>query len=646
MKNTMKYIKAVLVATIAFTGVSCEKFLSADPIDKVEASKFFKSENELMLYANGLINSYMPDAVEVGLDGDRYCDFVCTKTSEDYNRPGVWGSNKQGGWDISSWRGIRRANILLDKLPNSKANVSESVYNHYEGVGRFWRAYLYYAKMRTFGDVPWTDHALTIKEDAILYAPRTDREELFHNMLQDINFACENLQYKGYECVVNKYVALAFKARMCLYEGTYRKYHSTNPSTGEPWKGTFESADKILEECVSACEELMGSGKFALTTGNPWDTANGCFAQIWRNTDLLSNKEAIWVREYDYALAVTHELTWRVNSGTYDQQPAPTKTYVNMFLKLDGTPITNEGKVSLNEEFVDRDYRLVNTVNHGEVVNSDGHTVPAWTYTATNGNIGPKAANMSSYTYTGYNFIKWSIEREENYSKGRADNDIPIFRYAEVLLNYAEAKEELGAMDANIWNQTVGALRERAGVTNVYPSVADPMLVAYYGISDPVKLEIRRERVCELAMEHLRLDDLYRWHCGNLVADRTDTNAWRGIWVTPEEAALVWNEDNPKKPVVESGGLKFNGGTYIFPVPDSGLSEEDADKWKKTHSPKTGMGFYITNNTSNSNYSFSEGTHGFIMYNYKLEWNDRMYVHPIPDSATTLNPDLGQNKDW
>ena len=71
MKNTIKYIKAVLVAAVAFSGVSCEKFLSADPIDKVEASKFFKSENELMLYANGLINSYMPDAVEVGLDGDR-----------------------------------------------------------------------------------------------------------------------------------------------------------------------------------------------------------------------------------------------------------------------------------------------------------------------------------------------------------------------------------------------------------------------------------------------------------------------------------------------------------------------------------------------------------------------------------------------
>lgn len=621
MKNTMKYIKAVLVATVAFSGVSCEKFLSADPIDKVEASKFFKSENELILYTNGMIHNYTPDAIAVGLDGDRYCDFVCTKTSEDYNRPGVWGSNKQGGWDISSWRGIRRANILLDKLPNSRNNIKGEVYNHYEGVGRFWRAYLYYAKLRTFGDVPWTDHALSISETEILNAPRTDREELFHHLLEDLNFACSNMLYKGYEHVINKYVALALKARMCLYEGTYRKYHAVNPSTNEPWKGNYESAEDLLNECASACEALM-DGTFSLTKGSPWDTANGCFAKIWRNTDLLSSKEAIWVREYDYNLAVTHELTWRVNSGTYDQQPAPTKTYVNMFLNLDGTPITHEGKVSLNEEFKNRDYRLVNTVNHGEVVNDDGHTVPGWTYTATNGTVAPKGAYMSSYTYTGYNFIKWSIEREENFSKGRADNDIPIFRYAEVLLNYAEAKAELGQMTSDIWAATIGELRARAGIeetaAKTLPTTVDPWLANYYNLNDAVKLEIRRERVCEMALENLRIDDIYRWHCGDVVVNRdTDNKAWRGIWVTPEEAEK---------------GLMFNGSKYTFPVGGT--------------KPKTGMGFPISNKTADTNYAFSERTHGFILYNYKLEWNDRMYVHPIPDSANTLNPDLGQNHGW
>ncbi len=640
MKNTIKFIKPILAAAVALTGVSCEKFLTAEPFNKVETKNFFVSEDDLVLYTNGLQNHYTPDALDVGIEGDRYCDFVCTKTSQDYNRPGVWGSNKQGGWDISSWKNIRRANILLDKMVNSKGNMPEEVYNHYEGVGRFWRAYFYFAKMQTFGDVPWVDHALSYKEEDILKAPRTDREELFHNILEDLEFACNNMLYKDYEHVVNKYVALAFKARACLYEGTYRKYHNANPSTGQPWNNKYEKSEDILNECVAACEELMKAG-FELTTGRPEDTREGCFAKIWRNTDLLSNKECIWVREYDMGLAVMHELTWRFNSGTYDQQPAPTKTYINMFLKLDGTPIDvlNDGdKVSFTKEFDGRDYRLINTVNH-----------EGWTYTTNNGKVVPKPANMSSYTYTGYNFIKWSMEREENFSKGRNDNDIPIFRYAEVLLNYAEAKAELGngTISADDWAKTVGALRVRAGIdadaANTVPSVADPWLAKYYSCSPisltPVLLEIRRERVCELGLEHLRLEDLYRWHCGNLVVDRdTDNTGWRGIWVTEEEAKTEWKEPaegSKDKPKAIGGGLIFNGDRYIFPV-----------KPDKDHKPATGRGFAISNKTADKNYSFSEGKYGYIIYNYKLEWNDRMYVHPIPDSAMTLNPDLGQNPGW
>lgn len=611
MKNTIKFMKPILAVAVVLTGVSCEKFLSADPINKVDASKFFSNETELELYCNGLMNSYTPDALEVGIEGDRYCDFVCTKTSQDYNRPGVWGSNKQGGWDISSWKNIRRANIMLDRMSNSKGNILESLYNHYEGVGRFWRAYFYYAKMQTFGNVPWVDHALDIAESEILNAPRTDREELFHYMLEDMNFACKEMLTKGYERVINRNIALAFKARACLYEGTFRKYHKVNPSTEQPWNNKYETAEDILNECVSACEELMQAG-FSLTQGNPDDTANGCFAKIWRNPDLTSSKEAIWIREYDTELAVMHELTWRFNSGTYDQQPAPTKTYINMFLKLDGTPIETD-KVSLTKEFEGRDYRLINTVNH-----------EGWTYTTNGGDVKKKPANMSSYTYTGYNFIKWSMEREENFSKGRNENDIPIFRYAEVLLNYAEAKVELGngTISQDDWNKTIGALRERAGVQNVYPTVADPWLANYYSCSPialtPAQLEIRRERVCEMGLEHLRLEDLYRWHCGNLVVDRdTNNSGWRGIWVTEDEA---------------QNGLVFNGYTYTFPT--------NGDK------PATGMGFAVSNKTSDTNYSFSEGDHGYIIYNYKLEWNDRMYVHPIPDSATTLNENLEQNPHW
>lgn len=612
MKNVIKIMAAV---AISLSAASCEKFLTADPISEISASNFFATENDLTLYCNGIMNSYTPTAEEIGTGDDMYSDLSSSKTSADYNRPGVWGPSKQGGWTVASWKGIRTANILLDKLPNSKKNVSEAVYNHYEGVGRFWRAYLYYDKMTTFGDVPWVDHALDISETDILFADRTDREEVFHHMLEDINFACDNMQYKGYERVINKYVALAFKARMCLFEGTFRKYHSVNPSTGKAWTGAYESSNQILDECIAACNTLISDGVFSLTTGKPEEDKTGCFAQLWRNADLRSSKEAIWIREYDFdGLAKGHELTWRVNSGTYNQQSAPIKTYMHMFLKLDGTPIAPDGdKVSLNEEFNNRDYRLINTVNH-----------PGWTYETSGGATRLKYAMMGSYTYSGYNWIKWSEEKEANYSSGKNNNDIPLLRYAEVLLNYAEAMAERGKMTSDVWGITIGQLRERAGVKSIYPGdagyVVDTWLRDYFSgkCSDNTLLEIRRERACELMLEGLRINDLNRWKCGEFTSKRnTNNTCWQGIWVTPDEA---------------KNGLVFNGETYVFPTDGSAAP--------------TGKGFSISTSTADTNYTFSEGTYGYIQYNYKLFWDDYMYVHPIPDSALTMNTNMSQNKGW
>ena len=115
-----------------------------------------------------------------------------------------------------------------------------------------WRAYFYYAKVQNFGDVPWMDHALDI-EDEILYAPRDSREFVMSKVLEDLNFACENLsgdtKFNG---VINKWVALALKSRVCLYEGTFRKYHLVNPSTNVAWNDKYGKAEDFLKECVAA----------------------------------------------------------------------------------------------------------------------------------------------------------------------------------------------------------------------------------------------------------------------------------------------------------------------------------------------------------------------------------------------------------
>ena len=586
------------VAAVALSGVSCEKFLTVEPIDKMSADTYFQSELELELYANGLIQSYLPTADGLGYS-DSWSDLFCSKTSSDYYRPGIWNSEKQGSWAVSNWRNIRRANILLEGMTRAKGKVSDEVYNHYQGVARLWRAYFYVSKVQTFGDVPWIDHALDI-EDEVLYAKRDDREFVMSKILEDLNFACENLSGDSkYDGVVNKWVALAFKSRVCLYEGTFRKYHKVNPSTNVAWNNQHGTSADFLQEAVNAAEELMNSGKFSL---------HPSYYDLFHHTNIASSPEAIWWSDYDSGeLNRMHELTWVVNSSTYDQQVSPTKLMINHYLNADGTPITHEGKVAINEEFEGRDSRLLACVHH-----------PGYMYTKTNGETLLKQTN-TTYTYNFYQNVKFSIEQEENYSKGKNDNDYPILRYGEVLLNYAEAKAELngGNLSQGDWDKTIGLLRARAGVTNIYPDASWDCgwLKAYYGNLTNVLTEIRRERTVELLGEGLRESDLYRWKLGKLIVDRqTNNQGWMGIWVPADQVA----------------GMEYNSYIYTF----------------TNTKPEAGLGYNVGTSTADQNHSFSNGDHGFLIYNYKLEWKDRMYVRPIPQGAINVNPELGQNYGW
>ena len=586
------------VAAVALSAVSCEQFLTVEPIDKMSADTYFKNELELELFANGMINSYLPTADGLGYS-DSWSDLFCSKTSSDFYRPGIWNADKQGSWGVSNWRNIRRANIMLEGMARSKGNVSEETYNHYQGVARLWRAYFYFAKVQTFGNVPWIDHALDV-EDEILYAPCDDREYVMSKVLEDLNFACQNLsgdtKYNG---VVNKWVALAFKARVCLYEGTFRKYHSVNPSTNVAWNNNYEKSADLLQECVNAADELMKSGNFDLHPD---------YYGLFHHTNIASSKEAIWWSDYDSGeLNRMHELTWVVNSSTYDQQVSPTKLMMNHYLNLDGTPITNEGKVAIEQEFEGRDLRLKACVHH-----------PGYMYTKVNGETLPKNTN-TTYTYNFYQNVKFSIENEENYSKGKNDNDYPILRYGEVLLNYAEAKAELnnGELSQEDWNKTIGLLRARAGVANIYPDASWDCgwIKAYYGNLSNVLTEIRRERTVELLGEGMREADLYRWKLGHLIVDRqTNNQGWMGVWV-PKELVKA---------------MPFNGATYTF----------------TNTKPEAGLGYNVGTSTADQNHTFSEGDHGFLIYNYKLEWKDRNDVRPIPQTVLNVNKNIQQNYGW
>ena len=600
----------VVIAGLALC--SCDGFLTKNPTNSIPGDLFLESASDVVLYSNGMLNSYMPSFSDISGGSDEYSDIAATKSGSDFFAPGIWDSSRQTGWDAGDWAFVRRANYFIANLPKAENALSREEYGHYMGEARFWRARAHYNKLRIFGDIPWIDHVVK-EDDAVLYASRDDREYVVHKLLEDIDFACENcLSDKNHvtdgRTKLNKWVALAQKADICLFEASFRKYHSLNPSTGQPWNGQYESADDLFRMCADACAEIMSGGVFSLH--RTADVAT-CFSELFLSENIPA-EEAIWARQASEAANVMHGRTSVLTSATAGQRTSPTKDLVDMFLKADGTPVTSH-TLSPGDEFEDRDYRLLQTVI------GPGHT---WITKA-----GVEELKGPSFTtsLTGYAFSKWIIEKEENYSTSRDNNSMAVFRYGGILLDYAEAKAELGEMDETVWDETVGALRQRAGVRSIWPGsaafVRDAWLTDYYNSISPIALddimiEIRRERATELAMEmSRRYYDLIRWGCGEIMVRRYNYQGWRGIYLSETDVA---------------NGFDFNGIHYEV----------------TTGGNNTSRSYPITNTRANVTWSLSEGTHGNLIYNYALDWDAKMNVRPVPLTAITLNPALGQNYGW
>lgn len=607
----MKSVSYILALTLA-AGVlsSCEGFLSRDPRNRISSEVFLSSENDLRLYSNGLSNTAMP-STSVAIGNDAYTDFCATKLSSDKYHPGIWSAEKGDGWSSGNFSFTRQCNYMIQGMSKAKDNVSPEVWNHYMGVARFWRAYAHMNKLKTFGNILWIDRYLQ-PDDPMLYSGRDDREYVFHQLLQDLEFAAENCSenLELSRTNVNKWVALAYIARVCLWEGTYRMYHDTNPSTGAFWNGNYESAQDLVLRAEQAADEIIASELFSLHAGD----VQTAYGELF-NQNKVDASEVIWGREYSEDLAVSHDITGQYNSPTWGQQYSPTKEFVRMYLKTDGHPVTADN-VSFTQEFDGRDWRMWQTIN------SPGHK-----YQTLAGTMEDKPTKFNE-VFTGYAWIKWNQEKAENYRAGAlCYNALPLFRYAEMLLVKAEAAEILGTMDSAVWSSTIGALRERAGVTSIYPGdasyIADTWLRDYY--TEDLKhsrtlsntmLEIMRERAVEMAMEsESRHDDLMRWNYGDLIERRYNHVGWRGIYITAAEAA---------------SGISFNGATYRVKV--GGNHDE--------------YNYPVANTGSDQTFSLSNGTYGYLIYNYRLEWDDKMYVSPIPISALNVNKNLGQNLGW
>ena len=352
----------------------------------------------------------------------------------------------------------------------------------------------------------------------------------------------------------------------------------------------------------------MDKGPFSLVTGD----VKTAYRSLFTSAGLLT-QEVIFGREYSKELSAFHETSWYYYSPTYGTKIAMTKKFMNTYLTTKGTPFTDiDGykTVDFIHEFDGRDARMAQTViSPSYQMKISARTVPY-------------SPNWK-VTRTGYHPIKWSIDDDADnvLSKAASWNSLPIIRYAEVLLNYAEAKAELGEMDAAVWDQTIAPLRSRAGVTSVIPAKADPYMEAYFlnTVTDKWILEVRRERGIELCLEMgLRWDDDMRWHMGDLLT--SDNNPWTGIYI----GSTSYTYDYTGLSTDDNGD----------PVPDFYIRPgEDTE-----HS--------IAISNTGANQTFSLNGEGNIGWEYRRVWSEKKYLRPIPLTAITRNPNLEQNALW
>ncbi|WP_026953566.1 RagB/SusD family nutrient uptake outer membrane protein [Algoriphagus vanfongensis] len=581
MKNSILIILIQILVAITFT--SCDDFLETEPMDKLVPNTFFQTEKDLELYTNSFYQRMIPGGLEV-VQSDELGEFTSKNQSPTFIA-GNYSSVNEGAW---SWTDLRNINYFLENYDNEV--IPEEARNHYAGIARFFRAWFYFEKVKRYGDVPWYDKTLAT-DDEDLYKARDPREMVMDNVMADLNFAVENIRDRkdNSASMITRQVALAFKSRVALFEGTYRKYHTELGLSG---------SSELLREAASAARIVMDANQYSLyNTGAP----ESDYRTLFISENPIS-QEVMLAVVYNNALRRWHNITWKFNSATYGARWGLNKQFINTYLMTDGSRFTDQPgfdeKVFV-EEMADRDPRLAQTVRSLGYTRSDGSAAPP--------NFG--------YTYTGYHILKFSLDDKRYDGISEAYNSISLIRYAEVLLNYAEAKAELGEFDESVWMETIAPLRERAGVDSSIPMEADTYLQEVYfpELSDRYLLEIRRERGIELCYEGLRYDDLMRWRKGELVE-----MSWKGIYVPALDTPM---------------DLDGNGTPDVSFVQTVPATKEPGVIY-----------FVIDGNAS----QLSEGTKGHLIWrdDENREFPDKKYLHPISNTDIVLNPNLEQNPGW
>jgi hypothetical protein len=557
-------IKTMIFALCALAFVSCEDFLDRPPYDQFDNAEFWQSESQARAFMYAVYPVIFPG---YGTGDTEPATFFGETSNDDYMSAVAQTElgpltipTSDGSWSFTN---IRKANYIIenvDRLPLDEASI-----NHWRGIGRFFRAVFYSNLVFTYGDVPYQDHVPVSggsKEDMdYLYKDRDSRTFVAGKIMEDFQYAMDNVRPNDGSLQINKYVVAAMASRLMLREGTFLKYHDIDQA----------KATECLEMAKKASELVM-SDKYKIS-----DNYNGLFS----SDDLAGNPEVIIYRKYVEGI-LAHSM-WTITS-TYSVQGA-SKSLAESFLKKDGFPIyyNNEYWVAptSNDFFTDRDPRLNMSFRPKYYVRGENP-----------GNFAYAISGYSCQKYTDDSRI--ASTASTTFNRGKNITDAPCLRLGEVLLNYAEACYELDTLDQSILDKTINALRDRKGVEMPHLQIVggEPAIngVVY---DDPKRLqidpsvpsllwEIRRERRVELNLEGFRRNDLKRWKKLDYMMNAVNPDIRYGAYIRlsdyPNKDASIVLED----PAATEGYILGNTGAqrvvmpteknYVNPVPTNQIT--------------------------------------------------------------------------
>ena len=500
-----KYILSIFAAAgLLFS--SCDDYLDRPQLNVPDDNTYWKTESDARMFSQGFYYNYFVgynSGWTVAYAPLRFYyfadDFASTgkQSSFENSVPTSRGTTSEGQSTITTYAGetwnfawVRRANIFLKRLEDRMKDVlSEEAYNHWHAVASFYKCFAYARQVATFGDTPYFETTFEADDMETMYKDRDSRTfvmDKVYDMLK--NDVLVNMRKNDGANMLNLYVAAAYASRWMLFEGTWQKYHG----------GDAAASQKYLQLAKEAAEIVMNSGNYAINTP---------LRDLFGSQDLKGNKEALMYRHYTAEMLKHHVASY--SNGQESQSPAPNLALMKSFICQDGkvyqnSELENVTPMTINNLMLTRDPRFEATFVDRPKVESNTLLYAC------------KFIDRNALTLSNPGSVAM-------YGSNTNTNDAPVIRYAEVLLNWIEAKAELGAVTQDDLDKSVNQLRRRPldataeakGIKNTVDMKLADITADFDPARDadvsPILWEIRRERRMEFVYEYSRLQDLRRW---------------------------------------------------------------------------------------------------------------------------------------